>query len=375
MSILKNAYKFAFVYFLLMSCSEENPKPPVITENQGMEHQLQNDNRVNSNFLVFPSDSTWLGENNRTHNHLFGSDEYVFAGFGIQGDQFYLAVPGTNSILLNLKEVFQSNGYTMLNWKYKGYTIQDGEYRELERTVESVILLGENIFFAYDPNGVFSVGLFPRDKEMNFDVSEPRMVTTPENLEHQVIEYFFLDDGIQRISSSSELKENTDRGVRTYSVTRLKNRIVATGQGELLVHYRNSILCWAEGVSGPGIGEYLDISFTRPSDKLIVLNGYVDLIKRELYKQNNRLRTVKIVSENPAFETEYTFEDIVQFHEIPLPAATESVRLMIESVYQGSLFDDTCVSAIMLPQQRLRPEAEERQAIVELLKSRGYNVE
>ena len=98
-----------------------------------------------------------------------------------------------------------------------------------------------------------------------------------------------------------------------------------------------------------GIGEYLDIEFTEPKDNIVVLNGYVDLEKRYLYKANNRVKTAVITSldeENP-FEMEYEFEDYVHFSEIDFPCEVSKVRFTIKEVYKGEKWDDTCITAVI----------------------------
>ena len=98
-----------------------------------------------------------------------------------------------------------------------------------------------------------------------------------------------------------------------------------------------------------GIGEYLEITFNEPSDNLVVLNGYVDLEKRHLYKYNNRVKTAVITSLDKAhpFEFEYTFEDYVHFSEIQLPEKVGKVRFTIKEVYKGEKWDDTCIQAVI----------------------------
>lgn len=108
---------------------------------------------------------------------------------------------------------------------------------------------------------------------------------------------------------------------------------------------------WVPGKdrNSSGIGEYLEITFNEPSDNLVVLNGYVDLEKRHLYKYNNRVKTAVLTSldkEHP-FEFEYTIEDYVHFSEIKLPEKVGKVRLTIKDVYKGEKWDDTCIQAVI----------------------------
>ncbi|ERK01214.1 hypothetical protein HMPREF0860_0905 [Treponema socranskii subsp. socranskii VPI DR56BR1116 = ATCC 35536] len=98
-----------------------------------------------------------------------------------------------------------------------------------------------------------------------------------------------------------------------------------------------------------GIGESLTIEFAEPKDNIVVLNGYVDLEKRYLYKANNRVKTAVIASldEGNPFEFEYRFEDFVHFAEIDFPAKVSKVSFTIKDVYNGEKLNDTCVTAVI----------------------------
>lgn len=172
---------------------------------------------------------------------------------------------------------------------------------------------------------------------------------------------YLLDDGIQSVSASSSLAESAQAGGFVYSPEKMLKKYAFIDHPEGgSMEYRNYLRCWAEGVVGPGLGEYVDIVFSRDSDRLIVLNGYVDILRRSLYKDNSRPKVVELRSESPEFTMEYEFEDVVKFHEIALPEPTRSLRMTIKDVYPGRKYDDTCVSAVMLPQERWRSEDEER---------------
>ena len=98
-----------------------------------------------------------------------------------------------------------------------------------------------------------------------------------------------------------------------------------------------------------GVGEYLEIEFTEPKDNIVVLNGYVDLEKRYLYKANNRVKKAVIISldESNPFEIEYMFDDYVHFSEINFPCEVSKVRFTISEVYKGEKWVDTCITAVI----------------------------
>jgi hypothetical protein len=162
--------------------------------------------------------------------------------------------------------------------------------------------------------------------------------------------FWFWDDGIEKIAASSYLEEKNKKGqIIKYDETNLRNNFY--GIYDAPVYYNCRKLVWSEGVAGPGINEWIDITFRSETDHVMVINGYVNLFRMDLYKANNRIKNARIISYDPEFEILYHFEDIAMFHEIVLPKKTKSVRIVIEDVYKGSRFDDTCISGIYLKQQ------------------------
>lgn len=162
--------------------------------------------------------------------------------------------------------------------------------------------------------------------------------------------FYFWEDGIKEITASSVLKEKTKTGEEiAYDESQLRKTFYGVHDSTLNMNtYKRA---WAEGVPGPGIGETLDIEFTLPADHMMVLNGYVNLQRMDLYTANNRVKTAVVTSENPRFTVEYTFDDVVTFSEIKFPEKTRKVRFTIKDVYKGTKYDDTCITAIYLKQQ------------------------
>lgn len=157
----------------------------------------------------------------------------------------------------------------------------------------------------------------------------------------------YLSLGIKEINCSSFYKEKLNTKNIDYNSDYLN----------LIIDVRNFESNWINRIpwvpgkdrNTSGIEEYLEITFNEPSDNLVVLNGYVDLEKRYLYKYNNRVKTAVITSldkEHP-FEFEYNFEDYVHFSEIKLPEKVGKVRLTIKDVYKGEKWDDTCIQAVI----------------------------
>lgn len=103
---------------------------------------------------------------------------------------------------------------------------------------------------------------------------------------------------------------------------------------------------WTEGVNGHGIGESL--TFFAPDEQMVsgikILNGYCK--SEKLYYENNRIKKIQISFSNGSIYT-YTLSDyfgeynIITFDE---PEFCTSVKLSICEVYEGSKYDDTCIT-------------------------------
>lgn len=176
-----------------------------------------------------------------------------------------------------------------------------------------------------------------------------------------------VDDGIQTIRAWSELQETVRGEAKHYKAENMRHPFLLQTYDTYAVELNGKYPPWAEGDVGPGIGGKINIDFTRKVPSVYILNGYVDLRRRDLYKANNRLETVKVRSLKPAFEIEYTFPDYVGFHEIILPESTDSIELEIISVYRGDRFDDTCITKIFAPQKPLRTDEEKEADVREAL--------
>lgn len=182
----------------------------------------------------------------------------------------------------------------------------------------------------------------------------------------------FVDDGIWNIAAFSCLNELIKGKTVTYSAENMRHFLVVDTYDYYQLELNSIDPPWAEGVEGAGIGGAIDVEFSRSSKSVIILNGYVDLAKRYLYKQNNRLKTVRIESSDPFFSITSTLEDVVMFHEIPFPAMTKKVRIVILDVYKGSKYDDTCITKIFIRQQELRPRQKYESEIKKALQKSGY---
>ena len=105
---------------------------------------------------------------------------------------------------------------------------------------------------------------------------------------------------------------------------------------------------WVEGASGHGLGEWIQVEFSgeateMPISKIGLISGYA---KGDRFKQNNRVKKALLVFSNGKRIT-LDLKDTPQMQYFTFePVLTEKVRLIIESVYPGTKWDDTCISEI-----------------------------
>lgn len=231
------------------------------------------------------------------------------------------------------------------------YVIEDGRLFHLDDEAETVTEITDIV---QKENG-YTV-ITRNEREILFIPGEEHFEEFPlsyyrgkEYKERKKKEYPQTDSGmrsnlyISKIESSSFYTETLKGVVYEYSADNLLNRFVPDCVCHPL-NYNDMTLPWVAGGKGPG--ESLDIHFTEPQSSFTVLNGFISLSNPELYKDNSRMKTVKITSAESDFVVEYEFTDIVHFAQIRLPESVSSVKLEITEVYPGSKYSDTCVSAV-----------------------------
>ena len=110
---------------------------------------------------------------------------------------------------------------------------------------------------------------------------------------------------------------------------------------------------WVEGVDGYGIGEKIYI--TTFGSSLFLLNGFYSYEKPYLWRQNSRVKKIKItVKTHPEFSPlEVELEDTSLLQWIKLPEEywrnqDEKIEIEILQVYEGSKYQDTCINGIII---------------------------
>ncbi len=105
---------------------------------------------------------------------------------------------------------------------------------------------------------------------------------------------------------------------------------------------------WVEGKLDDGIDEYIEFDVKKKGNNnqvLIILNGYVNPEKKNLFRENNRIKSALLICDNKDSFT-INFNDVVEFTEIELPKEYEHFKLIIKEVFKGTKYSDTCITGI-----------------------------
>ncbi|MEI6222017.1 MAG: PEGA domain-containing protein [bacterium] len=114
------------------------------------------------------------------------------------------------------------------------------------------------------------------------------------------------------------------------------------------VHDGSERTAWVEGKDGAGVGEWIELSFPQQElSQISLLSGYT--ISQTLWAENNRPKDVTLVFSDGTKEN-HTLTDSSSWQTITFgkTITTSKVRLVLNSVYKGNKFDDTCISEIRI---------------------------
>lgn len=108
---------------------------------------------------------------------------------------------------------------------------------------------------------------------------------------------------------------------------------------------------WCEGAEGPGTGQWLELLFESPLEvtRIRLANGYSH--DDELFARNNRVKRATFLFSSGE-RLEWHFDDTADWQEVPLARAPgpnmmiTGVTIIIEEVYPGSTYDDTCIGEV-----------------------------
>jgi hypothetical protein len=108
---------------------------------------------------------------------------------------------------------------------------------------------------------------------------------------------------------------------------------------------------WVEGVAGPGIGEWIELRFPATIEVHSIRMDVGYDRDADIFAKNNRIKKVTLIFSNGE-EVELGFADARGMQTIPLVRApgpnieTTYVKAVIEEVFPGSKYDDTCLAEI-----------------------------
>ncbi len=180
------------------------------------------------------------------------------------------------------------------------------------------------------------------------------------NVEERYLHYYYSNRSLKgetRYKASSELSEKTKNGLVIYEADNLgKFAFDKTEQiGDLYFNFNHKP--WVEGVSGNGIGESIHLSCDTEFNSIAILNGYIDFDKLHLYKNNSRVKKFKVLDEDNNVEYFALLDDEVKFQFIYFEKPTKKVKLIIEEVYEGSKWDDTCITGLIPSNYKVKSES------------------
>ncbi|MDD5930378.1 MAG: hypothetical protein PUC37_11305 [Spirochaetales bacterium] len=123
---------------------------------------------------------------------------------------------------------------------------------------------------------------------------------------------------------------------------------------------------WVEGVPGDGIGEGFtinnsDIDVNHPYENttpyLLIMNGYISYDKPYLYKQNNRIKKIKVTGVKSGKSKILDVLDTPHPQTVDISFITEpeDIRVEIADVYKGTKYDDTCINFCITYKDKVIP--------------------
>jgi hypothetical protein len=108
---------------------------------------------------------------------------------------------------------------------------------------------------------------------------------------------------------------------------------------------------WTEGAAGSGVGEWIQLDFPGAFEvtRIMVDVGYD--YSDDIFTKNNRVKRATFVFSDGT-ELHWDFDDVRGLQTIPMACApgpcmeTTSLKIIIDEIYPGSLYDDACIAEI-----------------------------
>ncbi|MGI6116767.1 MAG: NADase-type glycan-binding domain-containing protein [Bilifractor sp.] len=103
---------------------------------------------------------------------------------------------------------------------------------------------------------------------------------------------------------------------------------------------------WQEGEEGNGIGSMITLNFDREYSVRYVLLKLGNWRSDKAYQQNNRPQSLTLILGNESVQVTFPDEKKEYCVTLSKDVKVSSLTLQIDSVYEGSSYDDTCISEI-----------------------------
>lgn len=150
-----------------------------------------------------------------------------------------------------------------------------------------------------------------------------------------------------KYTASSVLKEKSKDEIRTYQAGYLGTFAYTSDKPYESLSWNFDHYPWAEGENGYGIGTSIKMSTEQPFKMVIILNGYVDPMNPDLYRNNSRVKLFSVHDLDNDDDYYFEMADCVCFQFFYLNKQTKNIELTIKEVYEGDTWDNTCITAII----------------------------
>jgi hypothetical protein len=219
---------------------------------------------------------------------------------------------------------------------------RDGFYTIKIFDDDCVVLGGGNYFFIHDlTDNRYSMYRIDKDYEkfqIDNDSDEEHLVPGARTKR------------IEKIIVNDVLVENTSKGRIVYTVDDMLKYYSRMLDGHIVCN--PDAKPWATNKDPRGMT--IDVEFRIPKSEytrqnhIVILNGYANPLKRNLYKENRRIKKLQIESldKDRPFSLIVSFDDEVMFKRIAFPENVNKVRLTILDYYEGSKYKDFCIQYI-----------------------------
>lgn len=155
--------------------------------------------------------------------------------------------------------------------------------------------------------------------------------------------WIVVDENAHGKSLSMGIESVFDKWERIESSSNLK------GYSAEKIIDQNGNTAWVEGVNGNGEGEWINLISKKKVEvsSIQIRNGYKK--SENLYYENNRAKKIKIeFSNGDSHIIELEDSDNDQWLYMNSSIKTNYVKLTILEVYEGSKYEDTCISDIII---------------------------